>query len=70
MMLGCAEIAQWLRAPDALPEHPRLVSAQMLGCLQLPVTLFQVILCLLIASVGMFIHMCTDTQRHISKNNP
>lgn len=70
MMVRSAEMAQLLGVLYALPEDPRLVSAPELDGLQLPVTSSQDISCLLIASVGMFIHMCTDTQKHISKNRP
>ena len=38
---GAREMAKWIRALDALPEDPTLVSAPMLGGLQLPATAFQ-----------------------------
>lgn len=56
-------MAQLLGVLYALPEDPRLVSAPVLDGLQLLLTPSQDISCLLIASFGMFIHMCTDTHR-------
>ena len=41
MMLGCAEMSQWLRALDALPEAPSFSPAPMQGGLPLPVTPLQ-----------------------------